>query len=460
MIKRIFFLLISVFLSVFILAQNLGNPQTIGQTTRNQKVGKGFQVEDTLLAKGLVRITNLSNATSNDTNVIVANSNGIFYKIGKQSFLSGISSGGGTTTLQYFVRKTQADTLKINHSLVGGASYMLTDFATIYDQPDFESDGTPKATVVTKTAPIEHLVFIATSDSTFSNVVNSVEFPNDKIEFDWNYTITEVMNAPAKGRISYRLDDNLNSADYDFRKVLLKRYESSTGSGIFNQWKDNGEASQEFLTFGNNYEVSALIKLNKIEGISGVGNLFGYPFLICNIVIDGVTSALENNLYKASRNCHFGDGLNNADLFSANNCIVGTDVRNFKNKGNIQNVITGNNINSLGFFTAVVGFTIGDNCTNIQFMHSINNVVIGSDNNNWTCQNEIVNLTADNDLSNINNLNIGNYIDGSGWTNFITTTTQPDMYNNTFKKEIFKGSDNNVYWRYFNGATDLITIID
>ena len=93
-------------------------------------------------------------------------------------------------------------------------------------------------------------------------------------------------------------------------------------------------------------------------------------------------------------------------------------------------------------------------------MHSINNVVIGSNNNNWTCQNDILNLTADNDLSNINNLIIGNYIDGTAWTNFITTSTQPDMYNNTFKKEIFKGSDHNIYWRYFSGITDVITIID
>lgn len=350
--------------------------------------------------------------------------------------------------------------LKLGSNLKPGVFYAIDDYKTIYDQPDFQSDGSPKATVLTKQASTgETLVLLATSSSTFENKVYSIEYPNDELEYDIDFIETEYMGRPAVGRITYRKDDDGNSADYDFRTVLLKRYESSTGSGVFNQWVDNGEAYEEYLTFGNSYG-SALIKGNVIDGMRGLGYLFDYPFLICNIVIDATTSAIGNNISVISRNCTFGNGLTGSDLNSAYNCIVGTDMRNFKNTGNISNFRAGNNTNSIGFLTAVQNFTIGDNNTNIHFMHSISNVTIGSDNNNWTCENEITDITSDNDLSNINNLIISSYIDGSAWTNFITTITQPDMYNNVFRKEIFVGSDNNVYWRYFNGTNDVNTIIN
>lgn len=42
---------------LYLPAQNLANPSQLGQTTRNQKVGNGFQVEDTLLSKGVVRFS-------------------------------------------------------------------------------------------------------------------------------------------------------------------------------------------------------------------------------------------------------------------------------------------------------------------------------------------------------------------------------------------------------------------
>jgi len=41
-------------------AQSLSNPSQLGQTTRNQKVGNGFQVDDTTLLKGLVRLSGIA----------------------------------------------------------------------------------------------------------------------------------------------------------------------------------------------------------------------------------------------------------------------------------------------------------------------------------------------------------------------------------------------------------------
>ena len=121
---------------------------------------------------------------------------------------------------------------------------------------------------------------MATSDSTFAAPVSSVEYPNDQIMFDWSFIATEVMNAPAKGRIIERIDDHFNRADYDFRKVLYLRYESSTGSGIYNSWKDNGEASQEFLTIDYNMSFHFVIKDSKITA-----GLLSKPFILPNICL-------------------------------------------------------------------------------------------------------------------------------------------------------------------------------
>lgn len=80
-------------LSFVSFSQNLGNPAVIGQSSRNQKVGKGFQIEDTLLVKGKVRFSVVSVGSTKDTFVTVVDTAGYFSKIGQSTFLSG---GGGT----------------------------------------------------------------------------------------------------------------------------------------------------------------------------------------------------------------------------------------------------------------------------------------------------------------------------------------------------------------------------
>ncbi len=84
--KKITFLLL-LFCSISF-GQNLYNPAIIGQTNRNQKVGKGFQIEDTLLTKGKVIFSNLVTYGSLDT--IIGIKGGLVVK--------GLSSGGGGTS--------------------------------------------------------------------------------------------------------------------------------------------------------------------------------------------------------------------------------------------------------------------------------------------------------------------------------------------------------------------------
>lgn len=68
-----------------VFGQDLGNPAIIGQTNRNQKVGKGFQIEDTLLTKGKIVFSGLVTYGSTDT--ILGVKNGIVVRT--------LPSGGG-----------------------------------------------------------------------------------------------------------------------------------------------------------------------------------------------------------------------------------------------------------------------------------------------------------------------------------------------------------------------------
>ena len=126
-------LLLLVFLSNFLIAQtNLNNPQQIGQTTRNQNVGNGFQVEDTLLVKGKVFFKNLSIST--DTFINVSDINGKIGKIGKTSLLN---SSSQTLSISN-------DTLTIsNGNSVILPIYFQSDSATITSYDVLNSQNAP-----------------------------------------------------------------------------------------------------------------------------------------------------------------------------------------------------------------------------------------------------------------------------------------------------------------------------
>ena len=373
------------------------------------------------------------------------------------------TSGSPGSSGTIYVEKTHAQlfALKDSSSLEPGSVYAITNFKYVADQPDFESNGSPKTSVATKTgADFETIVLTATSTNTFQKEAHSVEFPDDTLYFDIDFVETEVMGEPAKGRITYREDIDGNSADFDFRNALFKRYESSTGSGIFNQYKDNGEASEElplFLNYG-----TAIIKKNKIQGVDSLGALLSYPFKEANIVFKSDTLCIGNNLGKGAR-CHtFGDGTVGAISDTSIGWIFGNDNRNFEAKGNCNNFTVGNNNNSASFKTGVDGFSLGSNNSNINFGSGISNVVIGDNNTNWYVGNDVTGLGAweggDGDMSGIVNLHFGSRIDcATDFTQPITTANNPELYGNDVEKWIsnagFDGVANAHYLHYYNGNT-------
>lgn len=190
---------------------------------------------------------------------------------------SGGGGGGGGNVNFTSVTYAQLVTLIGTSGLVQGDSYLITDFQTIYDQPDYDAAGLPKAVVSTLSGATEPIIVEAISTNEISNQALSTVYENDQLLYDWTFQTTEVMSVAAKGRITQRTDNNNNVLPYDFREVLFKRYESVSGSGIYNSYKDTGFASNSAIpTFGTNaYNNSIPFYKNAASPFFLPNNVFG-----------------------------------------------------------------------------------------------------------------------------------------------------------------------------------------
>jgi hypothetical protein len=115
-------------------------------------------------------------------------------------------------------------TLITNSGLTQGSFYLINDFRTCYDQPDFDVNNGPITTGNYKQGPIEPIMVLATSNDTISTTVYQPSYPNDRIQYDWTWNFTEVTSGTSYGRITERIDEFNNRTDYDHRNILFKRY--------------------------------------------------------------------------------------------------------------------------------------------------------------------------------------------------------------------------------------------
>ena len=110
-------------LSFVSFSQNLGNPAVIGQSSRNQKVGKGFQIEDTLLAKGKVRFSDIATASAKDSIVFMLDASGYGAWVGKSTFLTAIAKDNlgvsyGSDSIRLYI-KGSTDTIVFGYAVRG-----------------------------------------------------------------------------------------------------------------------------------------------------------------------------------------------------------------------------------------------------------------------------------------------------------------------------------------------------
>jgi hypothetical protein len=173
-------------------------------------------------------------------------------------------------------------------TLITGQKYRITDFQTVYDQPDFNNDGTPKTNPTVKTGPTEPIIVTAISDNELGVDAFQEDHPNDVIQYILEFT-TPVTNTPTKGRIIKRIDDKNNESDFDHKNVLFKRYKNVEWDEYF-EFFDNGESFQEFLAIpqgSNNYLGTQYTNFSNSGGsipADGI-NVNDYPFDLPNIVL-------------------------------------------------------------------------------------------------------------------------------------------------------------------------------
>lgn len=110
--KRITFILL-LLTALCSFGQNLSNPSQIGQTTRNHKVGNGFQVDDTLLVKGVVWLSSVMNGSGTDSVLTV-----------KDGLLKKIPSITGSRAVDTIFRTPAKDSIIFT---IGGTRYAIKD---------------------------------------------------------------------------------------------------------------------------------------------------------------------------------------------------------------------------------------------------------------------------------------------------------------------------------------------
>ena len=119
------------------------------------------------------------------------------------------------------------------NGLSPGQYYLITDFKTCYDQPDYNSQGDTITTGNYKQGSVAPILVLATGTGTISQLAYQPQYSGDTIYYDPYFSVTEVTGGEAFGRITYRLDDKGNAFDYDFREVLFKRYNTYSASDSY-----------------------------------------------------------------------------------------------------------------------------------------------------------------------------------------------------------------------------------
>jgi hypothetical protein len=390
-----------------------------------------------------------------------------------------------------------------NGLLTPGRYYLMTDYQAIYDQPNYDNFKQPIFTGNTMTGITEPLLLLAISETQFSPNVYSTVHPQDQITYDITWDTTEISSTPAKGRITERIDQYNNRADYDHRNIFFKRYrgysynenDPLTGlvgiSGVTGTtgilYGNAGTTFNSSLSPGTFIAISSLnpylfqvtsVESDSIAIISGVtinvtsnspyyyandDGIMSYyqPNIRQNQVYEyttfgdaiGETSAVNNYIGNYS-NLYLYEGL--GDFLLANNVLIG---------GAYTNNTIGNGSYNNTFFDDCDNNQIGDsfynNSTNDDFDGNIigerfnNNYITANFNNN-----RIGSDFNDNILINgsFYRNNIGNDFNGNTCTsndfqnNEIGNQFQNNqIYNNFYKNDIGNGYNNNIIRTSFYG---------
>lgn len=222
--------------------------------------------------------------------------------------------GGGTPALIGSYTYAELAALVAGGTLQPGGYYLLNDYVTIYDRPDYELVGmsvVPKAVIETVTAPAtEPLILFAVDTNSFDAMALSTVYPNDEITYDFTYDETWVNAAPAKGKITYRKTPDGNAMNGDLRAITYKRYDRAA-SGLYEWYYDSGTDASTLIPF-----TTGLI--NQEQMFPQIIFTFGAPFDYLNNTINGNfnnVGCFNNTLAQGCSGCSLGSGNGGRYLF-------------------------------------------------------------------------------------------------------------------------------------------------
>lgn len=360
-----------------------------------------------------------------------------------------------TTTYNGLVNSITGNTLNT------GSYYLITDFRTCYDQPDFNSDGNAITLNNYKQAAIEPIMVFATSTNTISTTAYQPAYPNDRIQYDWTFSTTEITSGVAYGRISERIDEFNNRTDYDHRTILFKRYKLFTyrpnqplngtiqlfNNGIISGTNTSfttltvGDVVYIPINFSSYYEIVSItgntamtVSGDTITAV-GAGQQIFLTILETN-GSDGYFSYKQTNVKSNDfiEYTTFGDAISKD---YAKNTYVGNFANNYQNVG--YGFILSNNVFLEGQYESN---KFGDYCYNNTF---------GTDNQN--------NIWGDYCYENVSTNDIdGNIIAHYFNNNLINVNLTSNQINNNFNNnkllaENNENFENNIIGNDFNNNT-------
>jgi hypothetical protein len=236
-------------------------------------------------------------------------------------------------------------------TLTAGSYYLMTDFQTCYDQPNYDTDGIPITTGNYKTGTTEPILLLAISTTGFSPTVYSTLHPQDKISYDITWDITEVTSGPAKGRITERIDEFNNRADYDFRSVQFIRY-----VGYFSERYYEGKISltgSTGLVNGTGTTFTTDFTVGDIFGVyaPGINGIASFQYYEISSIVSNVEMYVTGRTLANVSNVYYSAGIRLPNYMNPFQCnITGTtndefaEYYTFNNNNNFDTYL-GDNIN-------------------------------------------------------------------------------------------------------------------
>jgi len=361
-----------------------------------------------------------------------------------QGAISAITSNSTVeVTYSELVDKITGETLNT------GSYYIITDFRTCYDQPDYDSDRNEIIGNNYKQSGIEPIVVLAISSSTISSTAYQPAYPKDRIQYDWTFNTTERTSGVAYGRISERIDEFNNRTDYDHRTILFKRYlffEINVNSPYDGTVTVNATSPTEMSVTGTGTNFTSLgvgqiigfqntdFKAYKISSISGDTEMYITGLTSINLSdVEMYPGNEQGTIYYQN---NVTTGYSEYYTFDYNNPNLNNYIGNFANifiQDENSFILANNTFQG----STYKNNTFGDACYNNSFNADDENNIVG---------NYFYNNSVNNNFS--NNV-IGNYFyDNRITVTFIYNRIESNFYNNYLVQNSFYR--NNIMNYFYN----------